>query len=118
MLLSDFLPATIGWQHEQHDLILLAADESDLAVVEAVLAQLPAKARGQVFVEVADASRIVPLAGPGRVCISWLDRSRGQSLAEAVTAWLQEMLPVEADREHCVYAWTSGDAGARLLTSW
>jgi len=118
MILSDLLPSAIGWAPDQGELVLLAAVEADLPVVEAVLAQLPSKARGQVFVEVEDASRIVPVAGPGRVCVSWLDRSRGQSLAGAVEAWLAEMLPVEADREHRVYAWVSGDGAARVLTSW
>lgn len=118
MMLSDILPAAINWHPEQDDLVLLAAVESDLPVVEAVLAQLPKRARGQVFIEVADESRIVPLSAPGRVCVSWLTQSRGQSLGTAVPVWLSEMLPVEADREHHVYAWSSGDTGAQLLTSW
>src|SRR5690606_38104906 len=118
MLLSDFLPDTISWRPEQGDLVLLAVAEADLPVAEAVLAGLPEQARGQLFIEVEDASRIRPLAAPGRVCVSWLDRSRGQGLADAVGAWLAEMLPVEAEREHRVYAWVSGDRAARLLTSW
>jgi hypothetical protein len=35
----------------------------------------------------------------------------------AVDAWLAEMLPIEAEREHQVYAWTSGDRAAHALTS-
>lgn len=117
MLLSDLLPATISWNPEPGQLVLLAVVPEDLPVVETVLAGLPARTRGQVFVEVDDAAQIVPLPAPGRVCVSWLDRSRGQRLETAVSAWLAEMLPVEADREHLVYAWRSGERTARAITS-
>ena len=117
MLLSDVLPASIAWQPGDGDLVLLAASADDLLVVETVLATLPAKARGQVFIEVDEADQVRHLTAPGRVCVSWLRRDRGQSLTAAVDAWLAEMLPVEFDREHRVYAWRSGDHAARVLTS-
>ena len=117
MLLTDVLPASIAWQPGDGDLVLLAAEQADLAIVESVLATLPAKARGQVFLEVGTASEIRELVAPGRVCVSWLCRDRGQRLGTAVDAWLGEMLPVEFDREHRVYAWMSGDHAARPLTS-
>lgn len=117
MLLSDVLPATISWQPPAGDLVLLGAVEADLPIVETVLAGLPVKTRGQVFVEVDDASRIRPVSAPGRVCVSWIDRSRGQSLRAAVDGWLAEMLPADAEREHRVYAWISGDRRARELSS-
>ena len=117
MLLSDVLPASIAWQPGDGDLVLLAAGADDLLVVETVLATLPAKARGQVFIEVDDADQVRQLAAPGRVCVSWLRRDRGQSLTGAVDAWLAEMLPVEFDREHRVYAWRSGDHAARAITN-
>ena len=79
---------------------------------ETVLATLPTKARGQVFIEVDDEAAIRELSAPGRVCVTWLLRDRGQSLRTAVDAWLGEMLPVEFDREHRVYAWVSGDQAA------
>ena len=50
MLLSDLLPATIGWRHSAGDLVLLGVRADDLAIAETVLATLPQKARGQVFV--------------------------------------------------------------------
>lgn len=117
MFLSDLLPATIAWQPADGDLVLLAATERDLPVIETVLATLPARARGQVFVEAADADAVRILPAPGRVCVTWLLRDRGQSLGTAVDAWTAEMLPVEADREHRVYAWISGTGTARVLTS-
>lgn len=117
MYLSDLLPASISWQPAPGDLVLLAAAESDLAVVETVLATLPARARGQVFVEVESADGIRDFAAPGRVCITWLCRDRGQTLRAAVDAWLAEMLPVDLDREHRVYGWISGDRAAGIRTN-
>ena len=117
MLLSDVLPATIAWQPGDGDTVLLAAGADDLAIVESVLASLPAKARGQVFVEVETDAAIRDLAAPGRVCITWLSRERGQSLARALDAWCAELLPLEGDREHRVYAWITGEHSARVLTS-
>jgi NADPH-dependent ferric siderophore reductase len=117
MLLSDLLPASIAWHPADDDLVLLGATEEDLAVVETVLATLPVRSRGQVFLEVADEGGIRPVAAPGRVCVTWLRRDRGQSLRTAVDSWLAEMLPVDLDREHRVYAWVSGDRAARPLTN-
>jgi NADPH-dependent ferric siderophore reductase len=117
MFLSDLLPATISWQPAAGDLVLLGAVESDLPVVETVLATLPARARGQVFVEVDSAAGIRDLAAPGRVCVTWLRRDLGQSLSAAVEAWLGEMLPVDLEREHRVYGWISGDRAARIRTN-
>jgi NADPH-dependent ferric siderophore reductase len=117
MFLSDVLPASIAWNPEAGDLVLLGVTTDDLTVAETVLATLPVKARGQLFVEAATEADIRPVAAPGRVCVTWLLRDRGQSLQAAVDAWLGEMLPVEFDREHRVYAWVSGDASARALVS-
>ena len=117
MFLSDLLPASIAWNPEAGDLVLLGVALDDLAVAETVLATLPPKARGQVFVEAVTEADIRPVEAPGRVCVTWLLRDRGQSLQAAVDAWLAEMLPVECDREHRVYAWVSGEASARALVS-
>ncbi|MGN6326912.1 SIP domain-containing protein [Pseudolysinimonas sp.] len=117
MFLSDVLPASIAWNPEAGDLVLLGVALDDLAIAETVLATLPAKARGQVFVEAASESEVRAVAAPGRVCVTWLLRDRGQSLTSAVDAWLAEMLPVEFDREHRVYAWISGESSARAILS-
>lgn len=117
MLLSDLLPASIAWRPADGDLVLLAVRSEDLAVAETVLATLPAKARGQLFVEVETMNEVRDLAAPGRVCVSWLARDRGRSLRPAVDAWLAEMLPVDLEREHRVYAWMSGEPAARLITN-
>ena len=117
MLLSDLLPATIAWQPAEGDLVLLAGLADDVAVIETVLATLPARARGQVFIEVESMDEVRDLDAPGRVCVSWLARDAGRSVHVAVEAWLAEMLPVEVDREHRVYAWISGERAARVITS-
>lgn len=117
MFLSDLLPATISWQPAVGDLVLLGAVEADLPIVETVLATLPARARGQVFIEVDSADAIRDLPAPGRVCVTWLCRDRGQSLGGAIDAWLGEMLPTDIEREHRVYAWVSGDRAARIRTN-
>ena len=117
MLLSELLVDAIAWNPAEGDLILLAAERHDLDIVETALATLPAKARGQVFVIVDHVEDIVPVTAPGRFCVTWLRRDHGQTLHASVDAWLGEMLPVELDRDHRVYAWMSGDRAAHLLTS-
>jgi NADPH-dependent ferric siderophore reductase len=117
MLISDVLPATIAWNPGEGDSVLLGAVDADIAIAETVAATLPAKARGRIFLEVADASQIREFVAPGRVCVTWLLRDRGQSMRTSVDAWLSEMLPVEHEREHHVYAWISGDHAAQVLTS-
>ncbi|WP_051192023.1 SIP domain-containing protein [Microbacterium luticocti] len=89
---------------------LIAADESSLGELQALLATLPVCATGRVFVEVPDASWIGALAAPGRMTVTWLDRSarsgepgsgracaRGQALTRAVSAWADEMMCAPGD---------------------
>jgi len=114
MLLSDVLSASIAWRPADGDLVLLAGTADDLPVIETALATLPAKARGQVFIEVDSMDAVRDLAAPGRVCVTWLTTGR---LAIALEAWLAEMLPVEFDREHRVYAWIAGEGAARVISS-
>lgn len=84
---------------------LVVGDETSLAQLEAELALLPLCARGRVFVEVAEASQIVPLSTPMRMTVTWLARSErtgrpgtgercapGEAGARAVRAWCDEML--------------------------
>lgn len=89
---------------------LIAADESSLAELEALLATLPLCSTGRVFIEVPDAAAQAEIAVPPRMVLTWLDRSRrsgdpgtsrgcapGQALARAVIAWADEMLCDEDD---------------------
>lgn len=84
--------------------VLLAGTESDLDEIRAVVATLGDRAAGQVFVEVATAADIDPIATPERVTVTWLARDvrtgemgsglpcvPGQALGRAVRAWVGEM---------------------------
>ena len=117
MLLSDVLSASIAWRPADGDLVLLAGTSDDLPVIETALATLPAKARGQVFVEIDSMDEMRELSAPGRVCVTWLSRESGRSIHVAVEAWLAEMLPVDLDREHRVYAWIAVEGAARVLSN-
>ncbi|MEZ5190603.1 MAG: SIP domain-containing protein [Schumannella sp.] len=117
MIVPDILADSIAWHPADGDLVLLAGRGDDLPVSEMALATLPERARGQVFVEVGDASGIRTLDAPGRVCVTWLVRDAGARLECAVDAWLAEMLPVDVDREHRVYAWIAGAGTAHVLTN-
>jgi NADPH-dependent ferric siderophore reductase len=103
--------------------VLLAGTESTLDELRGTLALLPAKTRGQVFVEVPSASHILPLAAPGRMVVTWLTRDtrsgepgtclpceRGQALRRAVQAWVGEMsTDSEHDDEAAIRVWFAGD---------
>lgn len=117
MLLSDVLPASISWQPTPGDQVLLGGTADDVALIETVLATLPPRTRGQVFLEVDGADAIRPIDAPGRVCVTWLRRDLGRSLRPAIDAWIEEMLPVDVEREHRVYAWIAGDRAAHVLTN-
>ncbi len=106
-----------AWTPQSADRVLLAGDERALEEIRAILAELPQKARGQVFVEVQSPDDVGTLTTPGRVTVSWLVRDRGQDLRRSVDAWLSEMLPVSAFGESTVYAWIAPDGPARLLSS-
>jgi NADPH-dependent ferric siderophore reductase len=113
----ESLAASIHWNPAEDDRLLIAGDESSLPAIRTLLATLPERARGQVFVEVESAELIDPLLGPGRVMVCWIVRDRGQSLTRSVDAWLSEMLPVDGLCEHTLYAWIAADGPARVLSS-
>ncbi|KAA9085153.1 phage tail protein [Microbacterium radiodurans] len=88
---------------------LITADEHTLADLQALLVTLPLCSTGRVFIEVPDASWIGAVTVPGRMIVTWLDRSvrsgapgsgrscaPGAALTRAVTAWADEMLCIEA----------------------
>ncbi|MCU1424656.1 MAG: siderophore-interacting protein [Microbacteriaceae bacterium] len=117
MTYLDENTASIGWSPAASDRILLAGDENSLPTIRTILATLPAKSRGQVFIEVESTGDIEELVAPGRFAVCWLARDRAQSLRRSVDAWLSEMLPVSAFDDHSVYAWIAHEGAARTLTS-
>ena len=99
--------------------VLIAGTESDLPEIRAIVGTLGETARGQVFVEVATAADIDPIATPERVTVTWLPRdvrsgamgtsracAEGQALGRAVRAWVGEMSTGDAELdgdEVCVW---------------
>lgn len=72
--------------------LLIAGDETAVPAMGAILEQLPADARGAVFLEVPDAADALELAAPAGVEVRWLAREPGSEaygakLVEAVTGW-------------------------------
>ncbi|MEF3404382.1 siderophore-interacting protein [Agromyces sp. CCNWLW203] len=78
--------------------LLIAGDETAVPAVGAILEQLPADARGAVFLEVPEAGDELDLRAPAGVDVHWLARGDGASgsagesqygarLVGAVTAW-------------------------------
>ena len=109
--------ATTGWNPGENDRILLAGDTDSIDTIRLILATLPRRARGQIFIEVDSEDEIVALGAPGRFAICWLRRDRGQQLQRSIDAWLSEMLPVSGTEEHSVYAWIASEGSARVLSS-
>ncbi len=86
------------------DAYLLAGDETALPAIARRLEELPAHARGKVFVEVDSEVDVQPLRGPDAMALTWLFRRGGAGLlANALrdTAW------PEGD----VFAFVAGEAG-------
>ena len=106
-----------GWNPGETDRILLAGDESSIATIRLILATLPRRSRGQIFIEVDSEESIEVLDAPTRFAVCWLRRDRGQRLQRSLDAWLSEMLPVSGTEEHSVYAWIASEGAARVLSS-
>jgi NADPH-dependent ferric siderophore reductase len=117
VLTPDSVTASIAWNPADGDSLLIAGDEHDLPAIRTLVATLPERARGQIFVEVQSVEHVDSVVGPGRVMVCWLFRDRGQSLRRSVDAWLAEMLPVDAFQEHTLYSWIAADGPARTLSS-
>lgn len=113
----DTFISSIAWNPRDADRLLLAGDEHALETIRMILATLPAKSRGQVFIEVQSQGDVEQLDAPGRFAVCWLVRDRGQSIRRSVDAWLAEMLPVSAFGESTVYSWIASEGHARLLSS-
>ena len=82
---------------------LIAGDPSALPMIASVFAELPAEARGHAFVEVADASEVLPLAHPAGVQLQWL--VRGASPAGSSTRLLDAVRAL---------AWPTGSVSVSL----
>ena len=80
------------WKPGAARTLLIAGDETAVPAMSAILEQLPADARGAVFLEVPEAADALALAAPAGVDVRWLARdpgsdAYGRRLVEAVTGW-------------------------------
>ena len=80
------------WKPGAARTLLIAGDETAVPAMSAILGQLPADARGAVFLEVPEAADALALTAPAGVDVRWLARepgsdAYGERLVEAVTGW-------------------------------
>lgn len=116
---------------ETVDCILAAGDASDLDDIRAWCAQLPANSYGTIFIEVFAPMQIETIETPRRVSVTWICREglagssrpgigvpRGQALATAVDAWLDEWVRAEPESgQHCMI-WTGARSSSIMQSFW
>lgn len=94
----------------------IAGDLSDLPLIRRMLERIPVDAYGQVYIEVAAAFQIVPLAAPTGITVTWLvaDSSplrhrAGDLTSRAVMAWVAEWTPEDPQAHEIPYVmWIGG----------
>jgi len=110
----------VEWSPGEARTVMIAGDETAAPAICSIVEQLPADARGCVFVEVPTAADALPLVAPAGVDVHWLPREghagtaahqgHGGRLVEAVRGWTARYVtarhhgvPVEeVDIEHDV----------------
>ncbi|GAA4918258.1 NADPH-dependent ferric siderophore reductase [Actinomycetospora succinea] len=102
---------------ERYDHYLLAGDTTALPAIERWVGNMPATARGWVFVEVADASEETELRAPAGVTVTWLHREGVQAGRSTVLADAVQTVSVPPGES--VYVWVAGEAGSiKPLRRW
>jgi NADPH-dependent ferric siderophore reductase len=98
--------------------VLVAADLVDLPVVELLLADLPASAYGQVYVETPAGAELPELAAPARLTVTRLTRTAdtapGDLLGAAIAGWVAEWLPEEPCEDRSVALWAGATVRDRV----
>ncbi|MFT3876676.1 MAG: siderophore-interacting protein [Propioniciclava sp.] len=87
--------------------VLIAGDETALPAIGRWLEEMPAESVAEVFIEVADATRIQDLAAPSGARITWLTRDGAPA---GTTTWLFDALRAAPWHGDDVYAWVAGEA--------
>lgn len=98
---SALLPHDVDW-------LLIGGDETALPAIGRLLDDLPADARAQVFIEVADAEHELPLRELPGVRVTWLHRDGAAAGTTGLLAAAIEDIDWWPGR---VYAWLAGEAG-------
>ena len=96
------------------DHILIAGRLADLDCVRAAVATLSADAYGQVFVQ-APLGTDLDLRAPARVTVHRVDET--SSLEDAITAWVAEWVPDEADPHRRVAVWIGTHAAPHVASA-
>lgn len=113
------------------DCVLAAGDASDLAELREWCADLPPDSYGQIFIEVFSPIQIEPLDTPRRVAVTWICREqlrsgtrpgqglpRGQALANAVDAWLDEWLRADPASGRRFQLWCGAQSTPAMCEFW
>jgi NADPH-dependent ferric siderophore reductase len=91
---------------EDHEYLLAVGDETALPAISRLLEELPADARGHVFVEIADSAHIQSVRELSGVSVTWLPREGAEP--GATTLLLDAVSAVEWS-DGRVFAWLAGE---------
>lgn len=114
----------------QLECVIAAADVGDLRGLRAWCAALPPHVYGQIFIEVFAPYQIEPFPTPQHVGVTWICREqlrpstrpgvgipRGQALADAVDAWLDEWIRADAGYWH-FSLWMGARSSSIMRSFW
>jgi NADPH-dependent ferric siderophore reductase len=107
------------WKPGTARTLLIAGDETAVPAMSTILEQLPADARGAVFLEVPETADARSLAAPPGVDVRWLARDSGSDaygarLVEAVTAWADAWAAAGSAANAAANAATDATASATM----
>ncbi|MFV0433778.1 MAG: hypothetical protein ACK5LO_07360 [Leucobacter sp.] len=116
---------------EYLDCVLAGGDVSDLNVLRAWCAALPHESYGRIFIEVFAPFQIQPFATPPHIGVTWICREglrstprpgigipRGQALANAIDAWLDEWLRADPETGRHFTLWAGAQTSSIMRSFW
>ncbi|MBO1900683.1 hypothetical protein J4H92_01820 [Leucobacter weissii] len=116
---------------EHLDCVLAGGDAADLPGLRLWCATLPPESYGRIFIEVFSPIQIEPLNPPPGIGVTWICREqlrpsprpgigipRGQALADAVDAWLDEWLRADPASGRHFTVWTGARTSSIMHSFW